>query len=289
MRQGSLTYLLKIIAYPVCLAVGIATYYALRAAGVPLGVAPYAGVIAAFLLISLFEWLIPHRADWKPEARDTITDLIFMTFVQVLLPLGLGWLSAYALLNIVQKAGLSFDLWPQAWPVWAQVLLKIGIGDFLRYWLHRWSHTVPWLWRLHEVHHAPSKLYAINVFRFHPGDKALQYVLDTLLFLVLGIGPEVLALYFVVYATSGLLQHANIDLRLGVFNYLLSGPEVHRWHHDEDWKVSAHNFAHTFIVWDLIFGTYHRPKDQAVGRLGLGYAYPQGFWAQLWAPLRRKP
>lgn len=278
---------MKVIAYPACLAAGIGTYYALRSLGLPLSVAPYAGVLAAFALISVFEWLLPYRQDWKPVARDTITDVIFMTLVQVLLPLALGWLSAYVLLHAVRQAGLDVDIWPQAWPIWAQVLLKILIGDFLRYWLHRWSHAVPWLWRLHEVHHAPEKLYAINVFRFHPLDKTLQYLLDTLIFVVLGIGPEVLALYFVVYATSGLLQHANIDLRLGVFNYLLSGPEVHRWHHHEDANVSAHNFAHTFIVWDLIFGTYHRPGGE-VGGLGLGYAYPKGFWAQLWAPLRRK-
>jgi sterol desaturase/sphingolipid hydroxylase (fatty acid hydroxylase superfamily) len=283
-----LSYPLKVIAYPACLVVGIATYYGLRASGAPLSYSPYLAVVAAFALISLFEWLIPYRPDWKPAARDTVTDLIFMSFVQVLLPLALGWLSAYVLLHIVGAAGLSLNIWPKTWPVWAQVLLKILVGDFLRYWLHRWSHTVPWLWRLHEVHHAPPKLYAINVFRFYPGDKALQYVLDTLIFLVLGIGPEVLALYFVVYATSGLLQHANIDLRLGVFNYVLSGPEVHRWHHHDNWKVSAHNFAHTFIVWDLIFGTYHRPKNESVGNLGLGYDYPQGFWAQLWAPWRCK-
>lgn len=279
---------MKIIAYPACLVAGIGTYYALRGFGAPLSVAPYAGVLAAFVLVSVFEWLLPYRLDWKPAAQDTITDVIFMAIVQVLLPLGLGWLSAYVLLHVVRQAGLNLNIWPQAWPVWTQVLLKILIGDFLRYWLHRWSHSVPWLWRLHEVHHAPEKLYAINVFRFHPLDKMLQYLLDTLIFVVLGIGPDVLALYFVVYATSGLLQHANIDLRLGVFNYLLSGPEVHRWHHDKDAKVSGHNFAHTFIVWDLIFGTYHRPSGQVVDGLGLPHPYPKGFWAQLWAPLRRK-
>ncbi|CAL4867344.1 hypothetical protein MMA231_01597 [Asticcacaulis sp. MM231] len=287
MTKG-LSYPLKLIAYPTCLATGICCYYALRQIDGSLTYAPYLAVVAAFLLISAFELIIPYRKDWKPVVSDTVTDLIFMAFVQVLLPLGLGWISAYYLLQVFQHHGLSLNLWPQAWPIWAQVLLKILIGDFLRYWLHRWSHKVAWLWRLHEVHHAPSKLYAINVFRFHPLDKTLQYVLDTLIFLFLGIGSEVLALYFVVYATSGLLQHANIDLRLGPLNYLLSGPEVHRWHHAEDWKIAAHNFAHTFIVWDLLFGTYYRPNGANVRNLGLGYPYPEGFWAQLWAPVRRK-
>ncbi len=281
-------YLLRLAAYPLCMAAALCVYFEIRHLGAAMSYAPYIAVLSAFALISLFEAVIPYRREWRPRGADTITDVAYMAAVQVLLPLGLAWLSTYWLLRQFAAHRLGVNIWPGDWPVWGQVLLKIAIGDFLRYWLHRWSHKVPWLWRLHEVHHAPSKLYAINVFRFHPLDKTLQYVCDTLLFLWLGVGPDVLALYFVVYGTSGLLQHANIDVRLGLLNYLLSGPEVHRWHHDARADVASHNFAHTFIVWDLLFGTYYRPKQERPERLGLGYAYPEGFWRQLFAPLRRK-
>jgi sterol desaturase/sphingolipid hydroxylase (fatty acid hydroxylase superfamily) len=126
------------------------------------------------------------------------------------------------------------------------------------------------------------------VFRFHPAEKALQFLCDTLPFMLVGIGPEVLAYYFVFYAVSGLFQHSNCDLRLGWLNYLVSGPEVHRWHHSRRVAESNNNYAHSFVVWDLLFGTYFRPRDRAVEELGLrARDYPRRFIAQLAAPFDR--
>ena len=81
--------------------------------------------------------------------------------------------------------------------------------------MHRWAHEWEPLWRFHAVHHAPHKLYWLNVGRFHPIDKGLQVFLDTLPFLLLGVGEDVLALYVVCYAINGFFQHCNIDVRLG--------------------------------------------------------------------------
>jgi sterol desaturase/sphingolipid hydroxylase (fatty acid hydroxylase superfamily) len=213
-----------------------------------------------------------------------------MILVQILLPLVLGWTVVWLTQSLLFYGGFVLAIWPAHWPIWAQVLLKLSAGDLLRYWLHRWSHECPILWRIHAVHHYPRKLYSVNVFRFHPADKAVQFLGDSLPFILLGVGPVVLAYYFVIYATSGLFQHSNSDLRLGWLNYLVSGPEVHRWHHSRLIEESNHNYAHTLIVWDLLFGTYYWPHDADVGRLGLlGESYPARFFGQLLAPFKRPP
>ena len=91
------------------------------------------------------------------------------------------------------------------------------------------------------------------------------------------------------YAVSGLFQHSNCDLRLGWLNYVVSGPEVHRWHHSQRVAESNNNYAHSFVVWDLIFGTYFRPSDRVVEALGLrSRDYPSRFVAQLSAPFARE-
>jgi ornithine lipid hydroxylase len=206
---------------------------------------------------------------------------------QVALPMALTWLAVLGLQTFIAGNGLSFDIWPSSWPILAQLALKVIAGDFLRYWLHRAAHTWTPLWRLHEVHHHPDKLYTTNVFRFHPLEKSLQFLADTLPFMLVGIGPEVLAWYFVFYAVSGLFQHSNIDVRLGPLNYLFSGPEVHRWHHSQKVAESNNNYAHSFVVWDILFGTYFRPRDRKVEALGLLDAnYPKGFLRQMGAPFR---
>ncbi len=193
------------------------------------------------------------------------------------------------LLEFLQAQGMTFNsVWPHAWPVYAQTLLMMFAAEFMRYWLHRLAHAWIPFWQFHAVHHSPHKLYWINVGRFHPIEKALQFLFDALPFIVLGVSEEVLALYFVFYAINGFFQHCNIELRLGFFNYLISGPELHRWHHSKFVKESNNNYGNNLIIWDLIFGTWFLPKDRLVGELGLiNRKYPINFTSQLKTPFMR--
>lgn len=279
--------LLSWIAYPAIVLLAVSTFWLLRQLGAGLAWAPYVATAIAGLAVWVTEWRLPYRATWRPTLRDIAGDGAFALVTQVVMPVMLGWLAVWLVQGLLANRGLTLELWPSHWPVAAQVVLKIVVGDFLRYWLHRWSHEWLPLWRWHAPHHQPSKLYCWNVLRFHPTDKALQFLCDSLPFIVLGMGPEIFAYYFVVYAASGLLQHSNCDIRLGWLNYLVSGPEVHRWHHSTDVTEASHNYAHTLIVWDVLFGTYYRPR-QAVGELGLAdRAYPSSFLGQMAAPFRR--
>jgi sterol desaturase/sphingolipid hydroxylase (fatty acid hydroxylase superfamily) len=275
--------------YPMLMAGALTLLWALLALGAQLAWAPYLVVAVIGSCVVLAEWAMPYRDEWRPRLPDFARDAAFLILVQMALPFALVWGATLAIVTSAEAYGLRFNLWPNDWPVLAQLALKVIAGDFLRYWLHRAAHTWPPLWRLHEVHHHPEKLYTTNVFRFHPAEKALQFLLDTAPFILLGIGPEALAYYFVFYSISGLFQHSNIDVRLGWLNYIVSGPEVHRWHHSQKIEESNNNYAHSFVVWDLVFGTYFRPRAASVTTLGLlDPAYPRGFFEQLRAPFRRK-
>jgi sterol desaturase/sphingolipid hydroxylase (fatty acid hydroxylase superfamily) len=279
---------LRAVLYPALLLGPLMLLWGLLEAGAGMPWAPYLAIAFGGPAILLAERLLPYRPDWRPEGHDLWDDGLYLVFVQVLLPLGLGWATALAAQTWLSGSGLTLSLWPTQWPIWAQLALKVVIGDFFRYWLHRAAHNSPSLWRLHAVHHAPEKLYTTNVFRFHPAEKALQFLCDSAPFVLVGAGPELLAYYFVFYAMSGLLQHANCDVRLGWFNYLVSGPEVHRWHHSRTIAESNANYAHSFVVWDLLLGTYFRPRNGSVRRLGLlNSRYPRGFWRQLATPFQR--
>ncbi len=289
-RIAGVRRFLRVAIYPAVMAGSLAVLWLLLQQGANLVWAPYAAVALAGPLILIAERAIPYRADWRPRLRDFAEDGAFMAVTQVALPLALTWLAVLGLQALVLSNGLSVNIWPHSWPILAQLALKVIAGDFLRYWLHRAAHTWTPLWRLHEVHHHPDKLYTTNVFRFHPLEKSLQFLADTLPFLFIGIGAEVLAWYFVFYAVSGLFQHSNIDVRLGWLNYVFSGPEVHRWHHSRAIAESNNNYAHSFVAWDLLFGTYFRPRDRHVEALGLlDPHYPKGFLRQMGAPFRAGP
>lgn len=275
------------VVYPAVMAVSLLIYYDLIARGVTLSLASYVAAIGGgFGLITLFELLLPYRREWLPRWNEVRSDFVFMVLIQVLLPYLLTILSVSWLVGAVERQGWSVvHLWPHSWPVWIQMLTMMFAADFLRYWLHRASHTYLPLWRIHAVHHSVQKLYWFNVGRFHPIDKSLQFLCDALPFILMGVKEEVMTLYFVVYAIKGFFQHSNVDTKLGWLNYIISGPELHRWHHSKTIRESNTNYGNNVIVWDILFRTYFLPKDREVGELGLlNRSYPMGFLEQLKAP-----
>ena len=54
--------------------------------------------------------------------------------------------------------------------------------------------------------------------------------------------------------------HANLSWSLGPFRYVLATPIFHRWHHTSREEGGNTNFAGTFPLWDILFGTFRMPK-----------------------------
>ena len=79
----------------------------------------------------------------------------------VVLILALGYLA-----ELIEPYGHQY--WPSELPGVVQVFLFLLLKDFLRYWYHRALHEVPFLWRLHSVHHSVERLYWLNGIRAHP-------------------------------------------------------------------------------------------------------------------------
>lgn len=276
-------------SYPVVILSGIAVYAGAGLLGMPVIAASYLAVLVGAGLITLHEIVLPYRLEWRPQPGDLRADAAFMLTIQVVLPLLLSLAATVAFAGWLREGDLTLaGLWPHSWPVFGQAALMMAVADFFRYWLHRAFHGSAFMWRWHAVHHSPHRLYWLNVGRFHPAEKAVQYCVDALPFVLVGVGDEVLAAYFVFYALNGFYQHSNCDVKLGWLNYLISGPELHRWHHSELPAESDHNFGNNLIIWDVAFGTRFLPADTAVGRLGLmNRTYPTGFVAQMRTPLVR--
>ena len=178
--------------------------------------AAYAAGLLAALLITWHEIRLPYRASWKPRRPEVADDLLFLITVQVALPLLLAVSLVSVLAQYLVAHGIVLGtVWPHHLPVWFQVVLMLLIADFGRYWLHRAFHKFGLMWRFHAVHHSPRRLYWLNVGRFHPIEKAVQYVFDALPFTLVGVSGDVLAGYFTFYAVNGFYQHSNCLVGLG--------------------------------------------------------------------------
>lgn len=279
---------LPYVWYPALVASAIAAFAAMLQAGVTPALAAYVPIAVAAIAIIALESRFPERVEWRPRWPDVKADATFLAVVQVGVPRALLAVSVLAISDWMHVNAAS-SAWPQAWPLAAQVVTMVLIVDLFRYWLHRACHRFEFLWRFHEVHHSPELLYTLNVGRFHPVEKALHFCADTVPFLLLGVAPEVIAGYFLLYSVNGFFQHSNVRLRYGWLNLVVGSAETHRWHHARDPRTAACNFGNTFIVWDVLFGTWHLPKDRSIEDIGImDRTYPKQFWAQMLTPFRRR-
>jgi sterol desaturase/sphingolipid hydroxylase (fatty acid hydroxylase superfamily) len=272
--------------YPLLFAGAIAAFAAMLAAGATLVLATYLPILVAGLAIVALELRFPERLEWRPRRSDVAADAAFMAFVQVLLQRVLLVLAVFAIAEWMHAHAPS-PWWPHGWSLGAQMVAMLLAVDFMRYWVHRACHTYTPLWRLHEVHHSPDILYTLNVGRFHPLEKVLHFACDSVPFLLLGVAPEVMGGYFLLYAVNGFFQHSNLRLRYGWLNYVVGSAETHRWHHARDPRTAYCNFGNTTIVWDLLFRTWFLPTAGPVDDIGImDRTYPKGFWAQMLTPFR---
>lgn len=171
---------------------------------------------------------------------------------------------------------------------WPQVALYLLGSDFVMYSTHRAFHTAR-LWRFHAVHHSSEDLEWISASRFHPVDQVLHGVLSDVVMLLLGIPPEVIAWLMPFNVGSSALVHANLDWDFGPFRWVLASPVFHRWHHTSADRGGSSNFAGTFPLYDLIFGTYYMPAGKRPDAYGVDDPhFPRGFFAQLGHPFKRR-
>jgi sterol desaturase/sphingolipid hydroxylase (fatty acid hydroxylase superfamily) len=82
--------------------------------------------------------------------------------------------------------------------------------------------------------------------------------------------------------------HANLNWTLGPFRYVIATPVFHRWHHTPVGDGGNTNFAGTFPIWDILFGTFRMPEGQLPENYGKDEsAMPSGIVGQLAFPFRR--
>ncbi len=133
-----------------------------------------------------------------------------------------------------------------------RLIAAFVLADLLGYLLHRAMHRVPWLWRIHRVHHASVGLNWLEAWRQHPVDFVLHGVAAGIPGAVLGASlSDVIALVLIRKAWTSFL-HADVSVRFGLLERVVATPAFHHRHHESQ---VGRNFAGTFPFWDALFGT----------------------------------
>ncbi len=232
----------------------------------------------------------PGQPWWKKDGLGT--DLAYWIFVPVFsryLRVGVTMMLTVVLFGLTDGQAIA-DFYQTGhgvigtWPLWVQGLFFLLVSDLALYWNHRLFHR-GMLWKYHAVHHAPEQVEWLSAARFHPVNIALGTATVDIALLLAGVSPEVFVVLGPFTTIVSVYVHANLNWTLGPLKYVFVSPVFHRWHHVK--SVPDKNFASTFPVWDLMFGTFHMPAHELPKDYGITGAHmPEGLLPQLLYPLK---
>ena len=233
------------------------------------------GLVAAgwYALIAQTERRYPYREDWTHERdRDVAADRAFVatTYATSLLTQPIG-------AAIARRVGLDAKF--RRLPTALGVALAVLAYDLPHTLHHRLAHEWGPAWKLHSVHHSPSRLHWLNANRFHVGELLFDGLIDATLIAALGLSRDQHIGYLAMRALYGQVQHCNIEVSSGPLNLVFSTPDLHRWHHSTNYDEGDTNFGAITSLWDQLLGTYYRPEQPFAGTVGVGRmpVFPIGF------------
>jgi sterol desaturase/sphingolipid hydroxylase (fatty acid hydroxylase superfamily) len=225
---------------------------------------------------------------WWKAPQAACTDLLYWLVIPLFARVCRAILLAGGMVLLFAGGSVGFRL-VRAMPLWQQCLCVLLLQDVVLYWLHRGFHTHA-AWKFHAVHHSPANLDFLSASRFHLVNVLGSFVLADVVILLLGFTPQTLILlspFNVVYAS---MVHANLNWTFGPLRYVLASPVFHRWHHTQPEEGGNRNFASTFPILDVLFGTFYLPADRLPENYGNGEPdFPDDFWGQFIQPFRKQP
>lgn len=249
-----------------------------------------------FALFGLLERLMPCNRGHAPLHREFWTNAVYYFVMPVLgrfinvIYTGLGVLIFFRgvpedeiMEAITHGRGVLAEM-----PIWAQSAVVFLASDVILYWTHRIFHTSA-LWPIHSIHHSSKEIHWHSTYRFHPLNVWLTFTLVDSLMLFIGFSFEAVTLMATFNMLYSAMVHANLNWTFGPFRYIFASPVFHRWHHTMEAEGMNKNFAPTFPLLDIAFGTFYMPENRLPETYGIaGAEVPESFLGQVIYPFRRR-
>jgi sterol desaturase/sphingolipid hydroxylase (fatty acid hydroxylase superfamily) len=243
------------------------------------------------ILLGAVEYLAPQRSGTADRKRRWPTNLalgilngLIASSLPVVTVAAAQWASE-------REFGLLH--WIAA-PWWIAVAFTLLARSFGQYAFHVATHSIPFLWRLHRVHHCDDHLDATSALRTHPIEIVASAVSVVPIVVLGGLPPVVLAVFEAFEVIFNLILHANIrvpDAVERLVRVLVVTPYLHRIHHSPEQVETDSNYGNVFTLWDRLFGTYrgvamHSGDAVRFGLDEISHEHARDFHYQLSLPWR---
>ena len=194
-------------------------------------------VAATFVVLTWLERRRPLRRSVEPKS------------VRVARNLGLAALVVDRRWGLLQVAAL---------PAWLEIPLAVVLLDYTLYVWHVLTHRVPWLWRLHVVHHVDLDMDASTALRFHFAELLVSIPWRAAQVVAIGVSPFALGVWQTALLVSIMFHHSNVRLPLALERRLVRvfvTPRMHGIHHSTVRAETDSNWSSGLTLWDRLHGT----------------------------------
>lgn len=246
-------------------------------------------LIAFFIVFGLLAQIMPCNKNQPLIREGMITDILYGIFIPIIagyfmtiyLMGGFGIIFYGVPLKEIQGYinngyGVLSTL-----PLWLQAAMVFILSDILLYFGHRWFHGKK-MWKWHAIHHSPKTVDWLSTYRFHPVNTVVTFVAVNALMMYIGFSPESIAIMGTFNKLYSAMVHANLNWTFGKFKYMFASPVFHRWHHTTQQEGMNKNFAPTFPLLDVMFGTFYMPEGKLPEHYGVdGADIPEDFIGQI--------
>ncbi len=221
------------------------------------------------------------RGEWRLDMQYFAVVHLLVSLILIVSTGAVSHLFAWSINARVQAAVSSL-------PIWIQFPLIVLIADLAQYASHRLMHTVPFLWRIHAVHHSSESMDWLASSRLHLGEVLITRTCVLAPIFVLGFSQLAIQFYVVYIGLHAIFVHGNVRFTFGPLRYLLVTPAFHHWHHSDDARAANTNFAVHLPVLDKLFGSYFQPREWPAS-YGIGpERLPKGILRQFLYPFTRR-
>lgn len=147
-----------------------------------------------------------------------------------------------------------------AWPFLLGLLAYTLLMDFGEFLFHRAQHQIPWLWRMHALHHSDPNMNVTTTSRHYWAEPLIKSLsIWPLCALVTSPTPTIVLGYALISIYHNFV-HANLRVDFGRWSWVLNSPAYHRRHHSALPEHFNSNYASLFPIFDVLTGSYRRPS-----------------------------
>lgn len=147
---------------------------------------------------------------------------------------------------------MGYSVFGWSWYIW--IVCQV-FEEFGHYWLHRFNHTIRFMWAAHVMHHSSEHFNFGTAFRL----SWISKIYKPFFYMwipALGFHPEMVLMCYGIEIVWQFFLHTSYCPKLKWMDIIFVTPKQHQVHHAKNIEYMDKNHGAIFNIFDKLFGSW---------------------------------